>query len=448
MSTGPKPRILVIDDETALHKVLSICLQKAGYEVTVGDSGERGIELARTVAPAAILVDRKLPGMDGIAVIRALVQLLPAVPVILITAHGSIDSAVEAMRAGACDYLVKPFTPLQVRQVIEQTLAQSARRQEVATGPRLSGRDVRINLESRSPAMRSTLALCARAAETDATVLLLGETGTGKSTLARHIHTLSARAALPFVTVHCASIAPTLIESQLFGHCRGSFTGADRPHTGFVEVAGSGTLFLDDIGELPLEVQGKLLRLLEEREYVRVGESAALRSQARIIAATHRDLKAEVRAQRFRQDLYYRLNVFSLRVPALRERREDIPVLARGLVDDLAQRYRRGSLCIPPDVERALLDHAWPGNLRELLNVLERAVILAAGSALDPELLPEELRSAAPDADPDTSETLDAAERRHLMAVLARHPTLDSAAKALGIDPSTLYRKRDRHGLP
>jgi NtrC-family two-component system response regulator AlgB len=445
----PKKRALVIDDETGFTRMLSLYLEKAGYEVIAADSGERGLEVALTKSPDIVLVDLRLPGMDGIAVVKELVQRLPAVPTIMITAYATIDNTVEAMKAGAADYLVKPFTPQQIVQVMEQALARAAQRCEATAGARGAGRELRANVKTRSPAMQAALMLAHRAAKTDATLLLLGETGTGKSRLARYIHDLSPRAAAPFIAVHCAAIAPSLVESQLFGHCKGSFSGADRVQPGFVEAAGAGTLFLDDVGELPLEIQGKLLRLLEEREYVRVGDNVARTSEARIMAATHRDLKAAVQNGSFREDLYYRLNVLSLRIPSLRERRVDIPGLAYGMVEDLVQRYQRHPVAISPAAERELIAYSWPGNLRELVNVLERAVILATGDTLTPEQLPEEVRAVASDspAAQDVSETLDAAERRHLIAVLARHPTLESAAKALGIDPSTLYRKRHRYGL-
>jgi NtrC-family two-component system response regulator AlgB len=244
-------------------------------------------------------------------------------------------------------------------------------------------------------------------------------------------------------------ISPSLIESELFGHKKGAFTSASQPHAGFVETAEAGTLFLDEIGDLAIELQGKLLRLLEEREYVRVGDTVPRRSEARVVAATHRDLKQAVKAGRFREDLYYRLNVLNVRMPPLRERAEDVLDLARGIVHDLARRHRGVEMEMTPDLQDALVAYRWPGNLRELVNVLERVVILARGATLGVDLLPEELQHGLrrqPDV-PLAEESLEAAERRHLVSVLARHPTLESAAKALGIDPSTLYRKRERYGL-
>ena len=449
MVPGAKPRVLIIDDEPAVRKTLSLVLQNAGYEVAVAPSGESGIDMAVRTPPSVVLADMQLGGMDGLAVTRALTQEVPNTSIIVMTGHGSIENAVAAMQAGACDYLIKPASSAQVKYAVEKALASSRMQKELAESRRTAGRRSHITFESRSPAMRTALSQVAQASSTDATLLLLGETGTGKSVLARHIHESSGRSRHPFVTVQCAVISPSLIESELFGHRKGAFTGANQAHAGLVETAEAGTLFLDEIGDLAPELQGKLLRLLEEREYVRVGDSLPRRSEARVIAATHRDLKQAVKAGRFREDLYYRLNVLTIRMPALRERREDLLDLARGIVHELALRHRGMAMEMTADLESALIAYSWPGNLRELVNVLERVVILARDARLGMDLLPEELQGGLrrlPEV-PLGEETLEAAERRHLVGVLARHPTLESAAKALGIDPSTLYRKRERYGL-
>jgi NtrC-family two-component system response regulator AlgB len=353
------------------------------------------------------------------------------------------------MRAGAADYLPKPFTPAQVLHAVGKAVEAAGLRAELAELKSATSRGVRVRFESRGDALREALTVATRVAGTDATVLLLGETGTGKGVLARHIHALSPRANRPFVTVNCAVVSPSLIENELFGHARGAFTGADSARVGHVEAAGNGTLFLDEVGDLPRDAQGKLLRLLEEHEYVRVGDTEPRRSDARVIAATHHELKAAVAGGTFREDLFYRLNVVVIRIPSLRERREDIPELAQAVLADLSAQHRRQPLALDPAAMAALSAYAWPGNQRELVNVLERAVILAGGNLITPDLLPEELRAGAPakgESAPE-DESLEAAERRHIAAVLARHTTLDSAAKALGVDPSTLYRKRDRYGL-
>ncbi len=445
-------RVLVIDDEESIRKMLRVCLEGAGYRVTLAPTGESGVAAAKRSPPDVALVDLRLGGMDGIAVARALAQEASTAAVVIMTAYATIDNAVDAMRAGAADYLPKPFTPAQVLHVVRKAVEAAGLRAELAELKNATSRGVRPSFETRSAALRDTLTMAARVSATDATVLLLGETGTGKGVLARHVHALSPRADRPFVTVNCAVISPSLIENELFGHARGAFTGADSARVGHVEVAGNGTLFLDEVGDLPREAQGKLLRLLEEHEYVRVGDTEPRRSDARVIAATHRDLKAAVAGGAFREDLFYRLNVVTLRVPSLRERREDIPELAEAMIAGLSAQHRREPLALDPAATAALSAYGWPGNLRELVNVLERAVILAGGASITPDLLPEELRAGAPAPRPSTSEegadeSLDAAERRHIAAVLARHPTLDSAARALGIDPSTLYRKRERYGL-
>jgi NtrC-family two-component system response regulator AlgB len=444
-----KGRVLVIDDEAGIRTTLRVCLEGAGYDVALAPSGEAGVSAARRAPPDLALVDLRLGGMDGLAVVRALAQEVPATAVVLMTAYATIDNAVDAMRAGAVDYLPKPFTPAQVLFAVGRVLDEARACQELSELKRSGGRNVRAWFESTSPAMQQALALAARAAATEATVLLLGETGTGKGYVARHIHALSARRERPFVSVNCATVAAGLLERELFGHTRGAFTGADQARAGFVEAAGNGTLFLDEVADLPRDAQGKLLTLLEEHEYVRLGDTEPRRTDARILAATHRDLRAAVGLGAFREDVYYRLNVVAITLPPLRERRDDLPALAHGILADLGPQHRRAPLTLAPATLAALQSYPWPGNLRELVNVLERAVILAEGPTLTPDLLPEEVRSACrPYTTAATeAETLDAAERRHIAAVLARHSTLDAAARALGIDPSTLYRKRERFGL-
>jgi NtrC-family two-component system response regulator AlgB len=448
MSATAKIRVLVVDDEESIRKTLRLCLEAAGYQVVLAPSGEAAVAAAKKAPPDLALVDLRLGGMDGLAVTKTLAQEAPSTVVILMTAYATIDNAVEAIRSGATDYLPKPFTPAQVLHAAARALEGARVRHELAELKRTTGRGIHPRFETKSPAMRAVLDVAERVAASEATVLVLGETGTGKGVLARHLHALSERASRPFVTVNCAVIAPSLVENELFGHARGAFTGAEGARAGHVEAAGSGTLFLDEVGDLPREAQGKLLRLLEEHEYVRVGDVEPRRSEARVIAATHRNLKEAVSAGTFREDLFYRLNVVSLRMPALRERREDIADLATSIVPDLCAQQRRRPMTLAPATKTALVSHSWPGNLRELVNVLERAVILAAGDTLGPDLLPDELRMQAPAAAHDEGDqSLEAVERRHIQKILLEYPKLEAAAKALGIDPSTLYRKRDRYGL-
>jgi NtrC-family two-component system response regulator AlgB len=441
-----KPQILVIDDDESIRRTLRLCLESADYSVAIASSGEAGLALAKKQPPDLALVDLRLGGMDGLAVTRALAQEAPGAQVVIMTAYATIDNAVEAMRAGASDYLAKPFTPAAVKHVVARVLDSARMRQELAEVER---HNRRAPVKSTSPAVLEAYTLAERVAGSEATVLLLGETGTGKSMLARHVHQRSPRASRPFVTVNCATISSNLIENELFGHAKGAFTGADQPRAGYVEAAKNGSLFVDEVGDLGKETQGKFLRLLEEREYVRVGDTEPRRSDARIIAATHRDLKAAVADSSFRDDLFYRLNVVTIRLPALRQRREDIPALVGSFLKPVSQSARIRGMNVSPEAMAALVAYDWPGNIRELSNVLERAALLANSDRLTPDLLPEEVRASSRSLVPlqDGDESLEAAERRHIAAVMARHPTLDTAAKALGVDPSTLYRKRERFGL-
>ncbi|HYQ40733.1 MAG TPA: sigma-54 dependent transcriptional regulator [Polyangiaceae bacterium] len=441
-----KPQILVIDDDESIRRTLRLCLESGDYSVSLASSGEAGLALAKKQPPDLALVDLRLGGMDGLAVTRALAQEAPGAQVVIMTAYATIDNAVEAMRAGASDYLAKPFTPAAVKHVVARVLDSARMRQELAEVER---HNRRTPVKSNNPQVIEAYTLAERVAGSDATVLLLGETGTGKSLLARHIHQRSPRASRPFVTVNCATISANLIENELFGHAKGAFTGADQPRAGYVEAAKNGSLFVDEVGDLGKETQGKFLRLLEEHEYVRVGDTEPRRSDARIIAATHRDLKASVTDGSFRDDLFYRLNVVTIRLPALRQRREDIPSFVTSFLKPVTHSGRAKGMSVSPEALAALVAYDWPGNIRELSNVLERATLLANGDVLTPDLLPEEVRVSSRSVSPlnDGDESLEAAERRHIAQVVARHPTLDTAAKALGVDPSTLYRKRERYGL-
>ncbi|HVY47925.1 MAG TPA: sigma-54 dependent transcriptional regulator [Minicystis sp.] len=448
MSGHDAGRVLIVDDDESIRKMLRVCLEGAGFKTAQAASGEAVAAAVRRFPPDLALVDLRLGGMDGIAVTRAMLQEAPTCAVVLMTAYATIDNAVDAMRAGAVDYLPKPFTPAQVLHVVRRALESRRMRAELAELKGATSRGVRPRLSTKSPAMLAALAFIERAAPTDATVLLVGETGTGKGLLARHLHALSPRRERPFVTLNCAVVSPSLVENELFGHAKGAFTGADTARPGHVEAADGGTLFLDEVGDLPREAQGKLLRLLEEGEFVRVGDTEARRSEARVVAATHRDLRAAVADRSFREDLYFRLDVVRVAVPALRDRKVDVADLAASVLADLAAQHRRDSVKLDPEAVAALEAYPWPGNVRELVNVLERALILARGSVITADLLALDLRTeSAQPVEASGDESLEAAERRHIQAVLARQPTLDAAAKALGIDPSTLYRKRERYGL-
>jgi NtrC-family two-component system response regulator AlgB len=353
------------------------------------------------------------------------------------------------MRRGAFDFIPKPFTPDQIRAVLEKVAkAHALERRVEALESDLASAAPPIDLESLEPAMERALQTAFKAAETPANILILGQSGTGKSVLAREIHKRSARRGAAFVTVNCPSLSRELLESELFGHARGSFTGAVAETFGKVAAADGGTLYLDEIGEMPLEIQPKLLRLLQEREFERVGEARPRRANVRVIAATNRDLAAETKAGRFREDLFYRLNVIAITLPGLRDRPADIMRLAEGARRYFASRTGKGGIAFSGAVADAFATYRWPGNLREMFNVIERAVILAPGDAIELADLPEGFSApSAPTFAVGSRVTIDELEAEHIRRIVASSRNLDEAARTLGIDPATLYRKRVKLGL-
>jgi NtrC-family two-component system response regulator AlgB len=367
----------------------------------------------------------------------------------MFTAYANIATAVEAMRRGAFDFIPKPFTPDQIRGVltkVEKARALESRVQSLET--QLADTSPAVDLESNEPAVQRAFEIAFKAAETPASILILGPSGTGKSVLAREVHRRSAQKDAAFVTVSCPSLSRELLESELFGHVKGSFTGAVSDTMGKVAAADGGTLFLDEIGELPLEIQPKLLRLLQEREYERVGESKSRRANVRVIAATNRALGDEVRAGRFREDLFYRLNVITIALPGLHDRPTDLRQFAESYRKFFADRIAKKITGFSPAVMSAFASYKWPGNLRELRNVIERAVILAPGNLIELADLPEEFGGQAnPAITVGARVTLEALEAEHIRRTLATTRNLDEAARTLGIDPATLYRKRQKLGL-
>jgi DNA-binding NtrC family response regulator len=371
-------RILFIDDDPAGREVALFNLRKAGYSVTSASDGQGGLDAFAAEPFDLVITDLKMPGISGMEVLRAVRARAPEIPVLVITAFGNIETAVSAMKEGAYDFIGKPFHRDHLLLSVEKALERRRLTAEV--------RDLRIRaggvgreIVSVSGAMRSLLELAARVARTDATVLITGESGTGKEMVARRIHVLSPRAEGPFVAVNCAAIPSELLESELFGHARGAFTGAVRDRAGRFRQASGGTLFLDEVAEIPAPLQGKLLRALQEKAVDAVGADASVPVDVRILAATNRDLPGRIRDGTFREDLYYRLNVVGLRVPALRERPEDIPTLARHFVSELAGGRE---IAIPPAVLEELSRRAWPGNVRELKNACERMVVLCPGDEI------------------------------------------------------------------
>ncbi|HTU16574.1 MAG TPA: sigma-54 dependent transcriptional regulator [Gemmataceae bacterium] len=441
--------LLLIDDEASLRRTMRTALESMRHHVGEAGSGEQAVNRLRQQHFDVAFLDLRLGREAGIDLLPRLLREAPGLAVIVITAHATIASAVEAMRAGAFDYLPKPFTPDQLRIVLERWRQVQRLRDRVAIlEEQVRAATPERELHTEEPAMREALELAMQVAASEATVLLRGESGTGKGVLARAIHERSARAAGPFVIVHCPSLSGELLESELFGHVRGAFTGAVQDTEGKVAVAEGGSLFLDEIGDLPLAVQPKLLRLLQDRCYERVGETKTRIANVRIVAATNRDLSAEVAAGRFREDLYYRLNVIEIELPPLRRRPHDILPLARHLLTFFARQMGKTVRSFAPEVEAALLRHIWPGNVRELRNAIERGVILASGDTLDRMHLPGQVGNPpAARIEVGGAVTLDALEAEHIRAVLARSASLEEAAVTLGIDPSTLYRKRKRYGL-
>jgi NtrC-family two-component system response regulator AlgB len=441
-------RILIVDDQRTVRLSLSQAMKAEGHVSDTADSGRLAQLKLQEEAYDLVLLDLHLDGdADGLDHLVKLQKTSPGLAVVVCTAQASIETAVEAMRRGALDYLEKPFTPDSLRQVLARVEKFNRLKQRLAN---LSDAVARsgppLEFASAEPCMRSLLDVVERAAGTRANILILGENGTGKSQLARHVHESSPLRDGPFVTVNCPSLSRELLESELFGHAKGAFTGAIKDYAGKVDAARNGTLFLDEIGELPAELQAKLLRLLQEKTYERVGETRTRAAEVRVVAATNRDLAAAVRAGAFREDLYYRLNVIAVTMPPLRERPADLERLARKFLGFFAEETAREAGDFSPEAWSALRGHTWPGNVRELRNAIERAVIMSRGARVERADLPDTLAvgSAGGEIALGALVAIEEVEREHVRRVLARTGTLEEAARVLGIDGATLYRKRRR----
>jgi len=444
-------RILLVDDDQNILRSFRMCLEADGHRVATATASAGALELLQRQVFDLCFLDLRLGRESGLELLPRIRALAPWVRVVMATANSAIDNAVAAMRSGAVDYIVKPCSPEQLRATAKVQL--DARR--VALRLEALERESRArepgDLDTRSPAMARVLDEARRVADTDASVLLLGESGTGKGVLARAVHRLSPRGDQSFVTINCPALSAELLESELFGHRKGAFTGAVENTEGRVAQADAGTLFLDEVGDFPLALQPKLLRFVQDREYERVGDPVTRVANVRIVAATNRDLAAMVREGLYREDLLYRLNVITLTVPPLRERREDLLPIAGNLLRQFASDYGRPARSLTSDAEAALLSHAWPGNIRELRNTIERAVILCPEEAVSASQL--SLGAQAPVAMAGNGTqvgapvTLQALERAHIERIIATSETLDAAARTLGIDASTLYRKRRQYGL-
>jgi DNA-binding NtrC family response regulator len=441
--------ILVVDDDRNIRRMLATALEAAGYNVAeAGGAAQAMARLGAAPPVDLVLTDVRMEKTDGIRLLEQVKQLRPALPVVIMTAFGSIPAAVEAMRLGAYDYLSKPFSAQQIRQTVARALEiQSLKQENRALKSRLERLSAKEQFLASSSQTIALLDIAAQAAASDATVLLTGESGTGKNLLARHIHQLSPRKNGPFVSVACTTLSEHLLESELFGHVRGAFTGAIKDKPGRLEAAESGTVFLDEIGDLSLGLQTKLLRFLQEKTFERVGGSETLQIDARIIAATNQDLEQLIKDKRLREDLYYRLNVIELRLPPLRERLAEIPILTASFIELAAATHSKKALQIDPEASAALLGYSWPGNVRELRNVIERAVILCRGDTITVNDLPDRILAVPQSPAGTRNLTLEELERRHIEFVLEQAMTLEEAAEMLGINVATLWRKRRRYRM-
>ncbi|HEY8209286.1 MAG TPA: sigma-54 dependent transcriptional regulator [Myxococcaceae bacterium] len=457
-------RVLVIDDHDAMREGMAVTLKKSGHEVAAVRSGADGLAAYRKARFDLVVTDLKMEGMNGLELVQKLKDLDGEAVVMVVTAHGTIEVAVQAMQRGAYDFITKPFPPDVLRAKVERGLELGAARKQVE---RLTAHNQALTEEAaahagalvgQSEPMQRLVSLVRKAASSEATILVQGESGTGKELVARMCHDLSPRVAGPFVVVHCAALAESLLESELFGHERGAFTGAVKRKLGRFELADGGTLFLDEIGEISPSIQTKLLRVLQEKELQRVGGEETLKVDVRVVAATNRDLKSEVQKGRFREDLFYRLHIVPLSIPPLRERPEDIPALARHFVQRFAARMNRAAGDISESAMRAFQRYPWPGNVRELENAVEQALVFSEGTELAEADLPAFLRGPAThktagalpvvQGDRSLPEILEDLERQLIQQAYEKAKGVKTeTARLLGIKTSALYYKLEKYGF-
>jgi two-component system response regulator HydG len=453
LSTTPK--VLIVDDETSILDTLRILFKREGFEVHTAVGGQQGVDALPEVRPDFVLSDIRMPGVGGLEVLSAARELDPTLPVILMTAQASLQTAIQAVNQGAFHYIQKPFSNDELLVICRRALESRQLKQEnQALKSEIRRRDATqaVRPVGKSRPFVEVLRLCQTVAPTDSTVLISGESGTGKEVIARYIHALSDRSGGPFVSINCGALPENLLESELFGHIKGSFTGAVRDKEGLFVAARAGTFFLDEVGEMTPATQVKLLRVLQEREVIPVGATEPIPVDVRIVAATNRDLEDEIRRGTFRSDLYYRLNVITLHLPPLRERLDDLPILTEHFLRTFAASRGREPLQLATEAVEALRAYDWPGNVRELENALERAAVLTTRGEIGLDALPD--RISAPRAAPIVSDRLppnpplEIIERAYIHWVLqAESGNKTRAAEILGIDPSTLYRKLIRYGM-
>jgi DNA-binding NtrC family response regulator len=447
-------RILVVDDEQIIRESISYILRKEGYTVTEAENGKAAFEKLLVEPFDLVITDLEMPQMKGLELLEKVVQMKSQTSVIIITAYGSLETAISALRAGASDYILKPIEfdelTVKIRRLLEHkkiALENQFLRRELHRGSGMS------NLVGTSPPMQKVFDMIQKVAATDSTVLVQGKSGTGKELVAKAIHFSSARCGEPFITVNCGAIPESLIESELFGHKKGSFTGAIADKIGYFKAADSGTLFLDEISEMPTQLQVKLLRAIEQREITPVGTSTPTAIDVRFIAATNRDLRSEVAAGRFREDLFYRLNVVDIQLPSLGERRDDIPLLVEHFVDKFRREMRKEIQGIETEALQALIQHEWKGEIRELENIIERAVIFCNTNQISMNDFPEFFRSGTPAAPaggyPSLVDAMNNFERQYIHSELRKQTfNKETTAKALKISLPTLYRRIKDLGIP
>ncbi|MEE4352403.1 MAG: sigma-54 dependent transcriptional regulator [Desulfatiglans sp.] len=441
-----KPRILVVDDETAMRESLKDWLMEDGYEVGLAAGGEEAIALAREKSWEVVLLDLKMPGMDGLEVLKALKEIDPEAEILIMTAYATVDTAVQAMKEGAFDYLVKPFDPDEVELLIKKIVTHK----ELILENILLRRQLEEKIQydeiiGKSEAMQEIFDLITKVAQTDSTVLITGESGTGKELIAQAIHGNSQRCFMPFVAVSCGALPDSLLESELFGYEKGAFTGADHTKKGRFEMAERGTLFLDEIGDISLKTQVDLLRVLQQKEFNRLGGQDLIEADVRILAATNRDLKKAIKEKRFREDLYYRLNVISIHVPPLRERREDIPLLAEAFVKKYCIEMNQEPVKVSAPALELLTQYDWPGNVRELENIIERALVIGRGTKIMPDDLPFSKKDLGTSTLPSSLKMM---EKMHIERILEESEwNISRAARQLEIDRQTLYNKIDKYEI-
>ena len=441
-----KPRILVVDDEVAMRESLNDWLLEDGYEVGLAAGGEEAIIMAGEKSWEVILLDLKMPGMDGIETLKRIKEISPEVEILMMTAYATVDTAVQAMKEGAYDYLVKPFDPDEIEIQIKKIVAhRELVLENILLRKKLEEKYDYDEIIGKSTAMQEIFELITRVAPTDSTVLITGESGTGKELIAQAIHANSPRSYMPFIAVSCGALPDTLLESELFGYEKGAFTGAEHTKKGRFEMAHKGTIFLDEIGEISLKTQVDLLRVLQQREFSRLGGEDVIKVDVRILAATNRDLKQAIRENRFREDLYYRLNVISIHVPPLKERKDDIPLLTEAFTRKCCIEMNKEPAKISPSALRLLMSYDWPGNVRELENVIERSLVIGKGNIIVPEDLPFSKKELGPETFPRSLKLM---EKLHIERILVDNDwNISQASRDLDIDRQTLYNKIEKYKI-